>query len=177
MTSIVDVLKRTPGIVTTGEEGTEKIQVRGTSTKPTYYINGFKTGLETLRKLPLEEVKFVDIINGPKVAAFGTLGKNGVVLLYTKEAQTTSGMLHVKMSGFHKTREFAVFDSEWLNDQELSDIRTTLHWNPDLRTDGKGRVKETFTTSDQTGEFIIIAQGLRDDGTPFYGTKKIVVKK
>lgn len=176
MTSVLDVLKRIPGVIGTGEEGAEKFQVRGTSTKPTYYVNGFKSQLDDLRKLPLAEVKLIDVIRGPKVAAFGSLGENGVVLVYTKDEKPVSGMLYSKMQGFHKDREFAVFDSEWLSDQKLSDIRTTLHWNPDLRTDDKGKVKETFTTSDQTGEFIIIAQGLRDDGTPFYGTKKIVVE-
>ncbi|MEL6944106.1 MAG: Plug domain-containing protein, partial [Bacteroidota bacterium] len=177
MTSVTDVLKRVPGVVVSGEEGLEKFQVRGTSTKPTYYLNGFKTNLDDLRKFPLNDIAFVDVIRGPRTAAFGTLGEDGVVLVYTKEAKVVSGILNTKVNGFHKAREFAVFDSEWLGDQKLSDIRTTLHWNPDLRTDDKGKVKESFTTSDQTGEFIIIAQGLRDDGTPFYGTKKIVVKK
>jgi hypothetical protein len=40
----------------------------------------------------------------------------------------------------------------------------------DLRTNERGRVDVDFVTSDQRGLFTVIAQGLRKDGTPFFGS-------
>ena len=104
-----------------------------------------------------------------------------MIVFYTRTGQLAPrakvyGTLNLAIEGFHKTREFAVFDPLQAGNQNRSDIRTTIHWNPAIPIDINGLGKETFMTSDQRGKFMIITQGLRADGMPVFGTKVFEVR-
>jgi len=103
-------------------------------------------------------------------------------MVYTKTGSTSGltrkpapGMLNTEIHGFYKGREFATFDPDGVGNQTRPDFRTTLYWNPDIRTDIKGVASDSFSTSDQDGIYIIIAQGIRSDGIPISGTAKFEV--
>ena len=46
----------------------------------------------------------------------------------------------------------------------IPDFRNTLYWNPDLETDNAGVAVAEFYTSDEPGDYVIIAEGLTSDG-------------
>ena len=46
----------------------------------------------------------------------------------------------------------------------LPDARTLLYWNPDLKTDAQGTGHVEFSTSDQTGTYVVDVNGLTPDG-------------
>ena len=46
----------------------------------------------------------------------------------------------------------------------IPDFRNTLYWNPDLETDNAGVTAAEFYTSDEPGDYVIIAEGLTSDG-------------
>lgn len=48
----------------------------------------------------------------------------------------------------------------------IPDFRNTLYWNPSVRPDKDGKLSVNFRTSDNTGEYEIIVQGLTNDGKP-----------
>ena len=180
-----DLVRREPGIIISGGLGQETIQMRGqTSIQgtsiPSYFIDGYQVDLEFLRYLRGSEIEFIDIIRGLRAAHLGTGGTNGAILVYTREggiaSTLTPGLIKTKIYGFHKARQFAVFDPAAPGNRNRPDLRTTLHWNGLIKTDKNGEAVEVFSTSDQKGKFDIIAQGLRNDGQPFYGTASFVVK-
>jgi len=187
--SLFDLLRRLPGVTVSGGFGFEQVVIRGVgtltgSTTPLYLLDGFPVDDEFFRGFPVSDIEFVDLLKGPRTAIYGSRAKNGVILVYSKKGSRYSGsnkpvpgLLHTKIIGFHKAREFAVFDPNAVGNSNRPDIRTTLHWNPDLRTDAKGEVWEAFKTSDQIGNFIIIAQGLRKDGLPIFGTASFRVEE
>ena len=51
----------------------------------------------------------------------------------------------------------------------------TLHWHPQITLDVTP-TKETFKASDQKGEFIIVAQGMRRNGDPIFGSIQFQVE-
>ncbi|MEL7159448.1 MAG: TonB-dependent receptor, partial [Bacteroidota bacterium] len=120
------------------------------------------------------------VLKGASASAFGARGANGVILVYTRDGTAGTskepGLLRGKLYGYHRAREFAVFDATLPENRNRPDLRTTLHWNPLLFTDRNGEASETLMTSDQTGRFRIIAQGLRGDGLPFFGTAIFTVE-
>ncbi|RZF60235.1 hypothetical protein [Sphingobacterium corticibacterium] len=74
--------------------------------------------------------------------------------------------------------EFPLLDYETYPTTEL-DMRSTVYWNPNIVTDRDGTATFSFFTSDVTGDFEIVAQGL-DVNTlaPLVGTGhfKVIIK-
>ena len=176
-----------PGVQVLGRRGEERVQMRGQtsiqlSSEPTYYVDGFAAGISYIRSLQTDNIDFIDVIRGNRAAFLGPGGTNGAILIYMKQGpggmkQDAPGVLPTKIFGYHKARQFAVFDPNAIGNQNRPDFRTTIHWNGDLRVGEKGVAKDVFNTSDQVGKFIIIAQGLRKDGQPFYGTASFQVER
>ncbi|KAA6440552.1 hypothetical protein FEM33_08170 [Dyadobacter flavalbus] len=53
----------------------------------------------------------------------------------------------------------------------IPDFRNLLHWAPDVTTDASGKALVEFYTSDQTGKYDVIIQGITSGGIP--GSKKL----
>jgi hypothetical protein len=53
--------------------------------------------------------------------------------------------------------------SEQLN-SHIPDLRNTLFWNPAMQTDNTGKAIAEFYSSDETGEYMIIVEGMNADG-------------
>lgn len=60
---------------------------------------------------------------------------------------------------------------------KLPDFRTLLYWNPHLQLSAKGEIEVEFFTSDKTGTFKGVIQGLTQDGQPIYRTFNFDVNK
>ena len=179
---VFDLFYRLPGVQIVGNS----IQIQGTSSfvsdpTPTFFVNGMQVDLAYITQvLTVQEIDFIDVLRGGDASIFGVRGGNGVILIYTRSGNTANpvvapGILNSRIYGFHKAREFAVFDPNLPGNQNRPDLRTTLHWNPNLRGNAHEIIKESFTTSDQSGQFLIIIQGLRKDGQVLFGMKKFEV--
>ncbi len=187
--TLFDLIGRLQGVFVSGGSGNEQVLIRGVGTllggsSPLYVLDGFPVDADFLRAISVSDIDFIDVLKGSYAAIYGVRGANGVILVYTKTGGLISspkkpvpGLLRTQLIGFHKAREFAVFDPTAVGNSNRPDIRTTIHWNPDLRTDSKGEVWEIIKTSDQTGSFIIVAQGLRADGQPLFGTASFEVEE
>lgn len=185
VSSVLSLLRTVPGVQVTGNQGQEVVRIRGNtsitlSNDPAFFIDGTPVTLEAVRTIPIQVVEFIDVIRGARSSILGINGGGGAVLLYTRRGGTGEfspepGVLRTYFKGYHKAREFAVFDADLPENRNRPDLRTTLHWNPQIRTNLLGNAVESFFASDQTGRFIIIAQGLRNDGRPYFGTTEIRV--
>lgn len=183
-TTMRELFFRLPGVQVTGNS----LQIRGpssfsASTAPTYIVDDFQATEDYVFNAMLPgDVEFIDILTGAEASIYGARGANGVVLIYTRrgggvrDVTRGLGIINASILGFHQARQFAVFDPNTSGYQNRPDLRTTIHWNPRLVTDRDGQIQENFTTSDQLGEFIIIAQGLRRDGKPLFGIMTYEVK-
>ncbi len=59
-------------------------------------------------------------------------------------------------------------------ESRIPDFRNTLYWNPDVRTDAKGRAAVEFYTSDEPGDYKILVEGYSSDGRR--ASKTILIK-
>ncbi|MEO0338257.1 MAG: MG2 domain-containing protein [Bacteroidota bacterium] len=148
---------------------------------PLFVLDGIEVTWADVKDLNPSDFAMIDVLAGSEAAIYGSRGGNGVVVFYTRTGQTAPrgkvyGTQNVTLEGFHKTREFATFDPQQAGNQNRSDIRTTIHWNPAISINKAGLGKDSFMTSDQRGQFMIIAQGLRADGMPVFGIKVYEVK-
>lgn len=62
-------------------------------------------------------------------------------------------------------------------ESRIPDLRNLLLWSPNVVTDADGKSKIDFYTSDQTGQYQVVIQGLTRSGVPGSKTVSFIVKK
>lgn len=84
----------------------------------------------------------------------------------------------VDYEGMQLQREFysPVYETEQQRNSRLPDFRTVLYWTPDAGTDSSGHRPISFYTSDQTGKYGVVVQGITPDGHAGSGTFTFEVK-
>jgi hypothetical protein len=72
----------------------------------------------------------------------------------------------VDYEGMQLQRQFysPVYDTEQQTSSPIPDFRNLLYWSADANTDKDGKRQLTFYTSDQTGQYIGIVQGISKNG-------------
>lgn len=65
------------------------------------------------------------------------------------------------------------YDTAHKKESLMPDLRTTLFWKPDIKTDANGQATFTFYTSDHSGKLSIIVEGITDKGEMIREMKKI----
>lgn len=63
-----------------------------------------------------------------------------------------------------------VYDAPTDKNNETSDMRSTIYWNPSIQTDEFGHRKIAFYTSDRPGNYHITIEGVTIDGTPIWSS-------
>lgn len=147
---------------------------------PLFLIDGIMTKntsyFLSLNPSEIISIKLIKDIN--KLSRFGSLGKNGIVLVYTKkeshpELQKINTQLAVK--GLNKPYEHYSPTEEDRSQVRKPDFRSTLYWNPGVQIDASGKASVNFYTSDDVGTFLIRIQGITSDGRPFEKNDSLTV--
>lgn len=156
--TIVRVLLSTPQLAYTGD--------------PLYIIDGAMTKdtkfFLSLKPADLLTVKVVKEVS--KLARFGSLGQNGIILVQTKKANLAPALLRkgtVPVSGLTPPLTFTAMDYSLAGSRErVPDFRSTIFWEPNLVFGEDGKASVSFTTGDATGRFVVVVEGITADGRP-----------
>lgn len=147
---------------------------------PLFLIDGIMTkNTDYFLKLKTSDVISIKVIRDiNKLNRFGSIGKNGIVLVYTKkethpELQKVNTQISVK--GLSRPLQFRESGDADLRQVRKPNFRSTLYWNPNVQTDAFGKAKVNFYTSDDVGTFLIRIQGITSDGRPFEKTDSLTV--
>ena len=105
----------------------------------------------------------------------------GIISFYSKKATLSDYELNPKAividyEGMQLQREFYAPKYDTIKNH-LPDYRSLLHWEPNLLFNGKDKSSLSFYTSDVTGRYIGVIQGISADGFPGFNTFEIEVKK
>ena len=147
---------------------------------PLYIIDGIMTKnteyFLQLKPSDVISIKVVRTIN--KLNRFGTMGRNGIVLINTKgldhkKLKTENTLISVK--GLNKEMPFQRPTHNATMDNRIPDFRSTLYWNPLVMTNSRGEGSVSFFASDDVGNFLIQIQGITSDGRPFSQVDSIQV--
>jgi len=57
----------------------------------------------------------------------------------------------------------------------LIDLRSTIHWEPDVITDKEGKAIVSFYSADRPGTYTVILEGSDMNGNIGYQRKKIII--
>jgi hypothetical protein len=114
----------------------------------------------------------------------GPLLLNGIVSYSTYQGDLAGFALDprsvsINYEGLQLQREFysPSYDTQKERNHRMPDQRTVLQWKPVLKTDEDGKATMDFYTSDSTGEYIVIANGLAANGVAGSAEYKFIVKR
>lgn len=147
----------------------------GPKTPPVLFIDGVMVNDATsIANLDPEIVERIDVITGKYyVGDFIFYGLLNVITRAGDFSCTTlpEKALRLKYNVVDSEASFA--EPESMEMTNIPDFRNTLYWNASVMPDKNGKVSVNFRTSDNTGEYEIIVQGLTADGKPLSAEKII----
>ncbi len=136
-----------------------------------------------LNTFSARNIDFIEVLTGSQGAQYGTVGGNGVILVYTNASPRTglsekdnkTGMHAQFIKGYHLPETFPSpdYSEKQKKSDYAADNRTTLYWNGQSGTDSTGKMTIRFYCSDHPGPYTVTIRGVAADGSLFIKTAKI----
>ena len=182
---------RVPGVSVSGAEPNIQVQIRGISSLsgdsgPLFLLDGVPVTVDALAYFPAYDVETIEILKGGQAALFGSRASGGVIAVYTRrgspsynpKVEKAPGVVALRVPGYACTREFYAprYDAAAARTSLPDPRRSTLYWNPLVRTDAAGQADVTFYTADAPGTFRLSAEGVSAAGQPAVGTGSLLVR-
>ena len=165
--SVLDMIQgRIPGVMVSGNN----VLIRGPSTfigsnEPLFLIDNIPVDISAVQTMNPQDVDRIEVLKGPSAAIYGARGSNGVIAIFTIRGRfMIKGILKFDMLGFHRPREFYSPKYGTRFDDLVEDYRSTLYWDPSIRTDSSGLAQISFYGSDIATDFHIVIEGISTDG-------------
>jgi len=94
------------------------------------------------------------------------------------ESKPSESRLTIFPMGFQKPVEFysPQYDTPEKRKDPAPDLRKTIYWKPDLRTDSTGTASFSFYSADKPGTYSVVIEGLSDKGDIIYDTRRITIR-
>jgi len=118
---------------------------------------------------PSDIVK-IDVIDSNMALMTALVGSSiPVLMIYTNRGFVRGvynpSIANITPKGFNKVREFySPRHDRPGNADKLPDLRTTVYWNPYLKTDADGKTSFNFFNADGPGAYKVIVEGINADG-------------
>ncbi|MDP9048952.1 MAG: TonB-dependent receptor plug domain-containing protein, partial [Bacteroidota bacterium] len=135
-------------------------------------IDGAEVPPGSINNFNSNEIATVEVLKYASSAAYGMNGANGVLIITTKPGGgrdikdiVSVGVLPIAPSGFYKAREFysPKYDNPALTTQQR-DLRSTIYWSPEIRTDKDGNAFFDYYNADGAGTYRITIEGIDESG-------------
>ena len=146
---------------------------------PLYIIDGVATkNTAFFLSLKPADVLTVKIVKDyRKLARFGLMGKNGIVMVQTKLGDVREPLDDQSklIEGLNRPVDFPSIDYLDGRDPYIPNFRATIHWAPSIETDANGNATVEFYCSDDVGTLSIRIDGLATGGKPFSAVHSLEV--
>jgi len=147
-------------------------------THPIYIIDGMEIDNElwenVYANLPANTFESIEIIRGADASMFGARGVNGAYIIKTKMFDTNntlpnSSLLVYHPEGYCVRKEFYIppYNNPEIKQNPTPDLRTTIYWNPVIRTNKDGSCWVEFYTADNTRSYSYIIEGMDNKNIGF----------
>ena len=152
---------------------------------PFCLIDGVPVGFSYILSLNVRDIQEIDVLQDATLgiyglsAGFSSVGYNFITRTGPSEDATQGkdyGRIFQKLLGYASPKAFYHPKYDILQAITRPDYRSTLYWNPSIKTDINGKASVSFWASDNKGSININLQGNTAKGTLGLGTCKVEVK-
>lgn len=151
--------------------------------EPLLYIDGVKMeSVGMLNSWSVRDVETLVVLRGNEGALYRSAW--GVILVSARRSSYTSGTALsesqgqvLKPRGWQKPALFnaPVYDTPAMLNYAPPDYRTTLYWNPSVKTNEQGVAEFDFYTSDHKDGFVVRIEGMANNGAYIHAQKTPVL--
>ena len=143
------------------------------------FVNGMEVDVNYLYGLQPSGVDNIEVFREEGLSGINQRSNTqGVVIINMKEVKTESmsmeefqklfppsNTMTFTPQGFSEQMQFYApkYDGP-RNNLQSKDMRTTIHWNPYLITNGEGKVDFSYFAADDPGTYRILVEGFTEDG-------------
>jgi hypothetical protein len=160
-----------------------KFIFHGQKGEPLFLIDGKVVDYESIITLPMDAIDKIEVIkDGGKLSLYGFRGSFGVISILTKrgsngQPQPVLNLINQRVYGYYQPRTFysPKYDVK-KPEYEKPDLKTTIHWEPNVVTDEDGNATISFYNSDSKTIIKVDAEGIAEPGIPVAGKIGINVK-
>lgn len=118
-------------------------------------------------ELEMSDISKIEVIS-TNAALIATVG-NPALFIYTKKDKfkKEAGLNVVNLSpkGFNKVKTFYSPKYDVNNNGNIPDLRSTIYWNPNVKTYDTGKTSFSFFNADGPGKYKVIIEGINSDGS------------
>ena len=161
---------RVAGLVINRSGASTSMSWRGAT--PDLYLDQMQVGADFIQSINVRDIAMVKVFRPPFFGSMGG-GSGGAIAIYTKKGgdfkgdntKSSKSMQSALLVGYTRFKEF--FNPQYENPAENNetDIRTTLYWNPYVITNKKSpRFKVQFFNNDISKRLQIVLEGVNADG-------------
>lgn len=125
----------------------------------------------TLLDLDPQTIESIEVLTSiPKLTVYGPMGQGGLFIITSKTGAPSyntvkyaPGVTTYVPKGYYAARTFYTpkYDVE---PSDKPDLRTTVHWIPNLVTDETGKIKFDYFNTDQPGNYRMVIEGIDLNG-------------
>ena len=149
---------------------------------PAVFINGMAADIGALDLYSLEDVKSLSYVDATDAAFLGGDAKYGAIVMSVNEVRSENTlsnetMAKVLVAGYCKPAEFYAprYDRPAADDKK--DIRSTVAWEPRLKSSDDGRASMTFWSADRRNDYNVVLEGVTAEGELFRRTLRLTAEK
>jgi len=165
---ITEMLFMVPGV----QISEDKVYIRANTRNALILVDDMEiTDLTEVKYMTTDDVKSIEVFKGVNTIIFGSRGANGVVAITRKREVDRKDVTPISLItqmplGYQKPAQFYVpkYEVESNRLADKPDLRTTIYWDPKLRTDKNGTVHAKFYTADKDGNYSVVLEGISDNG-------------
>ena len=138
---------------------------------PELYVNGNVSDLNFIDSYDTKYIERLSFVDGRSAYMLGLSAPAGAILMeVSKEGLintvTSDAMARVVVRGCQTPAEFykpkyATFDDRLSG---VKDMRSTIAWEPIIRTDETGQATVSFYTADRSSVYDVVVEGITDEG-------------
>lgn len=148
---------------------------RSMNTPMQLIVDGIYMESEFLSTLVPNNIASIEVLRTiGNTAIYGSRGGGGVLIITTKRGGEynynasqiySPGIITYTPKGFYSARQFYApkYDDPKTN-TAIADLRTTIHWVPNIVTDKEGNASFEYFNAGSKGTYRIVVEGINDDG-------------
>src|SRR5690606_23909402 len=140
------------------------------------FLDGMPVDSGFFNTLNVADIESVEVLRSAMYTSiYGSMGANGVIIITSKTGKSAlnvssepKGLITISPRGFAEAKQY--YSPKYDVDEGIrynSDQRSSIHWEPALVSNEKGEAEFNFFTSDSSGKYLLVIEGIDLHGNIF----------
>ena len=150
-----------------------EIHIRNNPEQPVIVVDDvvYEDDNDILTMIQTSDMSSLSLLRGADAAILGSRGSAGAIVITLKDgkdipARPAQGIITCTPLGYSDSVEFyhPTYDTPEKKNDQRSDLRSTIYWNPSLQLDANGKATIEYYIPDSTAPEDITIEGVDKNG-------------